>query len=725
MVIKEIKNKLEFQENFRLFDMEDLKEDIDVFNDELFFPVYKKIDNSSCIITNSRQLIRKNLSKEKNLKTIFKYIQRNEEIYYCNDELYFSLIQREDEIVKDVVSKDAEDFFKKILQSASRKGASDIHVSWEENGVRIKFRIDGIPIPQGSLISFELGEAFKNLCVVKANESEYEKNEVAGKFKMLIDQKIKEYRLSIAPTSKGYAIVIRQASSIDMKNGIDNWGYTAKAMELIRKSMTNNFGMVLVTGPTGSGKSTLLYSLIIEEKNKNKVVKTVEDPVEIELNGVDQVQVNVKGDIKSHLTFAKAIKVFLRQDPDVIVVGEIRDLEVATTAFTAAKTGHLCISTLHTNDVDSTISRLFDLGVQQLDLEDSLRCVVSQRLVPCLCDNCKVKIEENDGTIHFKRNKNGCQVCIGSKTPGYKGRVPIVEVALMDNIRFNFKKENFISYYSLEENILDLIELGKIDTIEANKHIQLEDLTTINRRKEIITIWNKIISNIEKEEYLIPFYQPVVDKNKIIIGYEIFGRLRNLNGGMYNPGQYIPILKEMKLYDMATNYLFNKCFENNKIHGLNFFFNVDHSNLSNKDVISNIVGRTNDTMSASMSNFILETNYDYENFIEDIITAKKNNLSISLDNFDGSVQAIQKIKKHNIKIDYVKTYRDFIIGFSNDEPWVEHYMKLLKELDTKIVVTNIETVEIFDKLKEKYGDIISYYQGFFFGKPISDLEIIS
>jgi len=723
MVRKEIKNKLDFQENFRLFDREETKDDLDIFLEELFFPIYKRSDNTTGIITNNRSLIRANVDKPDNLKVILKYVSNIDEIYYCNDELYFALVQKDEETVKEVVSKDAEDFFRKILQSASRKGASDIHVSWEENGVRIKFRIDGISITQGSLISFDLGEAFKNLCVVKANESEYEKNEVAGKFKMLIDQKVKEYRLSIAPTAKGYAIVIRQASVIDMTNGVDKWGYTPKAVEMIRKSMTNHFGMVLVTGPTGSGKSTLLYSLVVEEKNKNKVIKTVEDPVEIEVNGVDQVQVNTKGDIKSHLTFAKAIKVFLRQDPDVIVVGEIRDLEVATTAFTAAKTGHLCISTLHTNDVDSTVSRLFDLGVQQLDLEDSLRCVVSQRLVPALCDNCKIKVEQ-DGNVFYERNKDGCQVCLGSKVSGYKGRVPIVEIALMDNTRYNFKKENFLAYYSLEENILDLIETGKIDIVEANKHIQLEDLKTINRRKEIINIWNKIISNNENEEYLIPYYQPIVDKNKIIVAYEIFGRLKNLSGGMYNPGQYIPILKEMKLYDMATNYLFNKCFENNKMYGLNFFFNVDHSNLSNKDVVGNIVKKVNDMMSASMSNFILETNYDYESFIEDVVTARKNDISISLDNFDGSAQAVQKIKKHNIKIDYVKTYRDFIIGFSNDELWVDHYMNMLKELDTKIVVTNIETIEIFEKLKNKYGHMIDYYQGYFFGKPIKDLEVL-
>lgn len=723
MIYKRIRNKIEFQENFTLFPQEELTQNMELFSQELFFPIYNKIDASTNIITNNQDLIKANHTNIEILEVIFQYINSIDQIYYCDDELYFNITQKEDN-VREVVSKDAEEFFKKVLQAASRKGASDIHISWEENGVRIKFRVDGIPINHGPLISFELGAAFKNLCVVKANESEYQQNEVAGKFKMLIDQKIKEYRLSITPSAKGYAIVIRQASSLDMSTKINDWGYTPKAIDMIHKSMGNHFGMILVTGPTGSGKSTLLYSLIIEEKRKNKIIKTVEDPVEIEINGVDQVQVNVKGDVDSHMTFAKAIKVFLRQDPDTIVVGEIRDLQVAVTAFTAAKTGHLCLSTLHTNDVESTVSRLFDLGIEQLDLEDSLRCIISQRLVPSLCNNCKIKVEI-DGNIHYEANPNGCIICNeGGKKAGYHGRVPITEIALMDNIRFNFKKENFIGYYSLEENILDLIEMGKIDTIEANKHIKLEDLSLLNRRKEIVTIWNKIISNKETEEYLIPYYQQTLDKNKIIIGYEIFGRLKNLSGGMYNPQQYIPILKEMNLYDMATNFLFNQCFEENKGYGINFFFNVDHSNLCNKDVITNIAGKINDTMSTSMSNFILETNYDYEHFVEDVITANKNGLMISLDNFDGSAQAIQKIKKHNLKIDYVKTYKDFIIGFSNDESWVDSYINMLKELNTKIIVTNIETIEIFDKLKDKYGDVISYYQGFFFGKPTRTIEVL-
>jgi len=723
MITKKIKDKLDFQDNFILFNLDEIKDDRYIFDEELFFPIYKKDDNSTCLITINQDLIKNNINNSHNLEVIFKYINNIDKIYYCEDELYFSLIKKEN-VEKEIVSKDSEDFFRKILQNASRKGASDIHLIWEETGVRIKFRIDGIPIIQGSLISFDLGEAFKNLCVVKANESEYEKNEVAGKFKMLIDQKVKEYRLSIAPTAKGYAIVIRQASYLDINTKISDWGYTDKAIKMIREVMKNNFGMILVTGPTGSGKSTLLYSLIIEEKWKNKIIKTVEDPVEIEINGVDQIQVNTKGDKESHLTFAKAIKVFLRQDPDTIVVGEIRDLEVAITAFTAAKTGHLCLSTLHTNDVESSISRLFDLGIEQIDIEDSLRCIVSQRLVPKLCDNCKIKHVENNGNIYYTHNPDGCEICNDNKTPGYNGRVPITEIALMDNSRLNFKKENFISYYSLEENILDLIEIGKIDIEEANKHIEINDLKSLNKRKEINNIWNKIINNKEKEEYLLPYYQPIVDKNRLINGYEVFGRLKNFENKLYNPGEYIPILKEMKLYNIATNYLFNKSFEENKLYGLNFFFNIDHENISNKDFLENILNKINDKMSTSMSNYILETNYDYEHFIEDVITIKKNGLMISLDNFDGSAKAIQKIKKHNLSIDYVKTYKDFIIGFSNNEKWVDYYIKILKEMNTKIIVTNIETIEIYEKLKNKYGDIIDYYQGYFFGKPIRKIEVI-
>jgi EAL domain-containing protein (putative c-di-GMP-specific phosphodiesterase class I) len=268
------------------------------------------------------------------------------------------------------------------------------------------------------------------------------------------------------------------------------------------------------------------------------------------------------------------------------------------------------------------------------------------------------------------------------------------------------------------------MEDGKIDVNEAGKYIELNEITTLSKRKEILKIWNRIISKIDDKKYLIPYYQKIVDNNQIINGYEVFGRLRSLNDKLYNPNEFIPVLKDSGLYNEATNFLFNETFNKNKTLDLNFFINVDHTNLSSISVIENILEKINNTMIPNMSKFILETNYNSKYFIEDILLAKKHNLAISLDNFDGSVLALQRIKKHNLKIDYVKTYRDFIIGFSNNEEWVDAYMTILQELNSKIIITNIENKEIFEKLKNRYGKIISYYQGYYFGKPLETVEVL-
>ena len=325
-------------------------------------------------------------------------------------------------------------FLQKVLFDAIQQGASDIHFEPFEKFYRIRFRIDGVlqEVNQPPLaIKDKLSSRIKVISRLDIAEKRVPQD---GRMKLVLsNQRAIDFRVSTLPTLFGEKIVMRILDSSSAKLNIDALGYEPDQRQAIIDAIHRPFGMVLVTGPTGSGKTVSLYSCLNILNQPGRNIATAEDPAEINLPGVNQVNVNDK----AGLTFAAALRSFLRQDPDVIMVGEIRDLETAEIAIKAAQTGHLVLSTLHTNDAPSTLIRLLNMGVAPFNIASSVNLITAQRLTRRLC-SCKQPhdLDEEallragflesdlDGTWAPMRAA-GCDRCNGS---GYKGRVGIYQV---------------------------------------------------------------------------------------------------------------------------------------------------------------------------------------------------------------------------------------------------------------------------------------------------------
>jgi type IV pilus assembly protein PilB len=326
-------------------------------------------------------------------------------------------------------------FVNKIMLDAIRKAASDIHFEPYEKYYRIRLRIDGVlrEIAQPPVqLATKLAARLKVMSRLDIAERRVPQD---GRIKMRLSKNRSiDFRVSSCPTLFGEKIVLRILDASTAMMGIDALGYEPFQKALYMKTLARPQGMILVTGPTGSGKTVSLYTglsiLNVEDTN----ISTAEDPAEIVLPGVNQVNVNPK----VGLTFASALRAFLRQDPDVIMVGEVRDLETAEIAIKAAQTGHLVLSTLHTNDAPQTLTRLVDMGVKPYAIATSVSLIIAQRLSRRLCSNCKVPLtlpaeallkegftENQIASPDFKVHKPvGCSQC----TDGYKGRVGLYEV---------------------------------------------------------------------------------------------------------------------------------------------------------------------------------------------------------------------------------------------------------------------------------------------------------
>jgi type IV pilus assembly protein PilB len=345
------------------------------------------------------------------------------------------LTDKEDE---DGIGAEAEDqpiitFINKMLHDAIRKGASDLHFEPYEKSYRIRFRIDGILHEVASppvALSSRLSARLKVMSRLDIAEKRVPQD---GRIKLKLSQKKSiDFRVSSLPTLWGEKIVMRILDSDSAMLGIDILGYEAEQKQLYLNALAQPQGMILVTGPTGSGKTVSLYTGLNILNTEQTNISTAEDPVEINLPGINQVQVNPK----AGLTFPMALKSFLRQDPDVIMVGEIRDLETAEIAIKAAQTGHLVLSTLHTNSAPETLTRLLNMGVPAYNVASSVSLIIAQRLARRLCHHCKApellpesellrqgfRPEQLAGLKLFK--PIGCDYCTG----GYKGRVGIYEV---------------------------------------------------------------------------------------------------------------------------------------------------------------------------------------------------------------------------------------------------------------------------------------------------------
>jgi len=335
---------------------------------------------------------------------------------------------------------DAEDapvvkYVNKILVDAINKGASDVHFEPYEKRYRVRYRIDGILSEVASpplSIAAKLTARVKVMSRMDISERRVPQD---GRIKLKLSKKRAiDFRVNTCPTLFGEKVVLRILDPASAQLGIDALGYEPEQKKLYMDALANPYGMILVTGPTGSGKTVSLYTglniLNVPETN----ISTAEDPAEINLEGINQVNVNDK----VGLTFAEALKAFLRQDPDIIMVGEIRDLETASIAIKAAQTGHLVLSTLHTNDAPQTLTRLMNMGVPAFNIATSVTLIIAQRLGRRLCGECKTVddipeeallsegfTKEDLATDDFKIYKGvGCDKC----TNGYKGRVGIYQV---------------------------------------------------------------------------------------------------------------------------------------------------------------------------------------------------------------------------------------------------------------------------------------------------------
>jgi len=325
-------------------------------------------------------------------------------------------------------------FINKVMLDAIKRGASDIHFEPYERSYRIRLRLDGILKEFASppvQLSVKLAARLKVMSRLDIAERRVPQD---GRIKMKISKNRSiDFRVSTCPTLFGEKVVMRILDSSSAMLGIDSLGYEPFQKQLYVDTLARPHGMILVTGPTGSGKTVSLYTGLNILNTENSNISTAEDPVEIMLPGVNQVNINPK----VGLTFAGALRAFLRQDPDIIMVGEIRDLETAEIALKAAQTGHLVLSTLHTNDAPKTLTRLVDMGVKPYAIATSVSLIIAQRLARRLCNNCKAPLKVPAEALlkeGFTREEieNGLQIFApagcGQCTDGYKGRTGIYEV---------------------------------------------------------------------------------------------------------------------------------------------------------------------------------------------------------------------------------------------------------------------------------------------------------
>ena len=318
-----------------------------------------------------------------------------------------------------------------IIEQAARLRASDIHIEALETKVRVRYRIDGALYEKASYAVSLLPAIMARLKITGGMDISEKRKPQDGRITLVIDRREYDIRVSILPTVFGEKCVMRLAQKQALTRNKQELGFEPDELAAFDHILQNPNGILLVTGPTGSGKSTTLYTALSELNREDVNIITVEDPVEANIDGINQVQTNVKAD----LTFASALRSILRQDPDIIMIGEIRDGETAGIAVQASITGHLVVSTLHTNSAAGTISRLEDMGIESYLLADSLIGIIAQRLVRRLCPSCKKEhmlTDEEKELMEIPKYKEvkvyepcGCEAC---ERTGYKGRIGIYEI---------------------------------------------------------------------------------------------------------------------------------------------------------------------------------------------------------------------------------------------------------------------------------------------------------
>lgn len=380
----------------------------------------------------------------------------------------------------------------RIIEDAYYLGASDIHIEPREKELVVRYRIDGVCQEKLKLPPKVSGSLVARLKIMSNLDIAERRLPQDGRivFKQYTKKNVDiDLRVSTAPLNHGEGVVMRILDKQKSTLPLPALGFSEENLERYREVIKQPYGMILHCGPTGSGKSMTLYSALNEINSNGIVIRTAEDPIEYTLNGVNQMQMN------RHigLTFASALRAFLRQDPDIILVGEIRDIETAGIAVEAALTGHLLISTLHTNDAPGTVARLTDMGVEPFMISSSLLCVCAQRLMRRVCKTCRVQYEpegrereviENAigwaGPI-FKHNPKGCPRC---NNTGYKGRVGIHELMTIS--------EGLVEAVNKGKETADLKKIAMGDgmkTLHQDSLLKVKDgLTTISEALSTVPV---------------------------------------------------------------------------------------------------------------------------------------------------------------------------------------------------------------------------------------------
>ncbi|WP_373600393.1 GspE/PulE family protein [Paraclostridium bifermentans] len=430
------------------------------------FP-FKKIENKLCLAMADPQ-DRQATQDAKRISglDIIPYIstmgQINQaiEFFYSNVDLdkalneYSSTGNIQDEIIleDDVNSAPIVRLVHSVLETAVRMSASDIHIERDGEFMRIRFRVDGILSEYMKMSSKPYKAVISRVKIMAGLNISEKRLPQDGRIFLNVDNKPIDYRVSTMPTSKDEKVVMRVLDKSTFMVNKEKLGLSEKNVEIYDELISNPYGLILVVGPTGSGKTTTLYSMLNQLNSVEKNILTIEDPVEYELDGINQSQINYK----AGLDFASALRAFLRQDPDIIMVGEIRDLDTAEIGIRAALTGHLVLSTLHSNTAVGAISRLSDMDVDSFLITSALMGVVSQRLVRRICPSCKVSYIAEMGekkALKYPLDKElilykgqGCEKC---NNTGYKGRVGVYEI-----LKVSKSIRDLINKGATEEEIL-------------------------------------------------------------------------------------------------------------------------------------------------------------------------------------------------------------------------------------------------------------------------------
>ncbi len=373
---------------------------------------------------------------------------------------------------------------KQIIEGGVRQRASDIHIEPLESSVRVRYRIDGA-LKQVMSYDYTLLSAISaRIKIIGGMDIAEKRKPQDGRITIMVDRREFDVRVSILPTVYGEKTVMRLTSKDGLTKPKSALGFGPQELKVFDGILSNPHGIILVTGPTGSGKSTTLYTSLSELNTEDVNIITVEDPVEANIDGINQVQVNVKAE----LTFAAALRSILRQDPDIIMIGEIRDGETAQIAVQAAITGHLVVSTLHTNSAASTVTRIIDMGIEPYVAGDALVGVIAQRLVRRLCNSCKqprlaeddekmiLGVDPDDDTVVYE--PVGCPLCGDT---GYSGRIGVYEMMPVSKelqaVIARGSTADVIEKQALSEGMLTL-KMG------AAKHV-LAGITSLAEMKKI------------------------------------------------------------------------------------------------------------------------------------------------------------------------------------------------------------------------------------------------